>query len=282
MALVENHFIKVRGDLKSSLDPNKNYYMQINSDGNILAEEATIPLDTIQSTILESQQEITGIENNLIGINDNISSNTSKITNLENSNLSLITDVNLLKTDNITNKTNITNLQNDNTTNKNDIITLINKTNSLENKDKIKVYKSTNLTINTTPTLINFDQTITNTVITNNSGEITIGSTGSYIGTLDLYVNQTSNPNIWFYIGHTPISTGTEVIYMGLGGRTSFTTDGSFYYHINGTMSLSAGDKIKIYAFRTGGNAAILESVSTTVNGNTITQYPAMLSFYKI
>lgn len=254
MAIIENHFIKVRGDLKSVLDPAKQYYMQINSDGQIGAEEVTIPLNTLQSSILESQQEIGAIETQLITIDDSINTNSSNIATLEN----------------------------DNTTNKSNISSLITSVTNLENVDRIKAYRSTNLTINSTATLIPFDQVITNIGITNATGELTIAKNGSYVGTLDVYVNQNNKPNIWFYIAHIPFATGIETIYRGMGQRIIFSEDGSFTYHLNGTMNLLAGDKIKIYAIRSGGTSAVLETLTTTVGTETLTQYPALVSIYKI
>jgi hypothetical protein len=162
------------------------------------------------------------------------------------------------------------------------VTSLGNRVTTLESIDRIKVALTSNLTVTTTSQIIAFNSVFENNVITNSLGEITVLKSGQYVGNLSLYIDQNNSPELYVYVEKWNGSAWT------VPGNTMVnirpTQDSSHFTTVlNGVFTLNSNDKIRIRILRGGGTpTATLTNSTVTVGGTTLTQYPALLTFYKL
>lgn len=222
----------------------------VNSEDNAIKTD----LNTLQTYTSGVESRVTTSEHNINTINNDL--------------VSLITRIG-------TTETNI------NTTNSN-ISVLDTRVTSLENKDRIKSYSTANITLGTTSSIIPFTQILVNSGITLTNNEFTVSKSGSYVINLNAYANQSGNPGIWFYLEHKPYGSSTWSIYGNLGTLVHFNGDGVSVFDLDSTMSLESGDSFRISSVISSTGTAILETRTKLIGTTTITQYPVMITAYKI
>lgn len=149
------------------------------------------------------------------------------------------------------------------------------------NTDVITVIKTANLALSTTAQMIGFDTIVHSEGITNAGGVITIDKTGLYYGTLKMYVNQNSNPDVWVWTERSTDGLTWET-FNGMATKLRVNTDSEMFVSLNGTMDLNAGDKVRIMSAIVGAGSATLETQTTTIGTTALTQYPAIISIIKI
>lgn len=165
-----------------------------------------------------------------------------------------------------------------------DIANLNNRVGNLETPDYITVVRTSNVTIGTTSTTIAFDTTVSGNGITNSDGVITVNKSGLYSGFITLWINQSSNPTLWLWVEHSTDGGATWSIYRNTGSKILSNIDSQFTFQLDGNVVLNAGDKIRIRMNRSGGGgeAAVLEQQTTTIDSVSVTQYAAMLAMCKM
>lgn len=166
-------------------------------------------------------------------------------------------------------------------TEKEEMLPVLNRISILENRDMITAIKTTNLTLSATPSIINFDTIVHNENISNNNGVITIDKTGLYYGTLKIYVNQTTNPDLWIWVEKSTDGTNWST-FNGLASKYKASTDSEILISLNGTMDLNSEEQIRIMTAIVGPGSAVLETQTTTIGTTTLTQYSSVLTIIKI
>lgn len=166
-------------------------------------------------------------------------------------------------------------------TEKEEMLPFLDRISLLENPDMITIIKTANLTLSTTAQTIAFDTVVHNEAISNNNGVITIAKTGLYYGTLKMYINQTTNPDVWVWVEKSADGT-TWNTFNGIASKLRVNTDSEMFVSLNGTMDLNANDKIRVMVAIVGAGSASLESQTTTIGTTSLTQHPAIMSIIKI
>lgn len=152
----------------------------------------------------------------------------------------------------------------------------------VRNPARCKSFISGNFEILNTPKILTFDQDIVTAGIKNENGVFTVSETGIYIGSLSGFIDQSSFPDVWFYLEHMPKTTQTWVKYRNLAQAVKVDSDNGMAIDLGATMNLIEGDKFRIGAIIDGNGSATFTTKTKTIDGVTVTQHSAILTVYQV
>ena len=149
--------------------------------------------------------------------------------------------------------------------------------------DKILVRRTTDQSIGTGDTIIGFDTTVYNAGLTMSAGVITIANDGYYTGSLETFIDESGDPDMWMWVECKPFSTGVWQLCGGSAIRFKVRSDTGTGLFFNGSFDFLAGDEIRIVMIKeSGSDTADLETRTRVVSLGTVTQFPASLNIYMV